>query len=270
MEELKTMVLVIHETSIGEADKLLTILTPEHGKILVSGKGVQSLRSRHMTSAQLFSYSNFVFKKSRKYYYISDSDMEECFFNIRFDVEKLSLAGYMCDVANDLALENVSDPELLRLMLNTLYALANKKHLDLETIRAAFEFRAACQAGFMPMLEECGVCGCELMSANLVFDVMNGLVKCERCSAIIKEEGLDHDGTADITVRITPSVLAALRFIAETPVNRYLSFTLPPDEVAILSRFAETYLLSHLEHSFSSLKYYKNIRLNGLDGIDYE
>ena len=84
MEEIKTMGLVIREQTMGEADKLLTVLTPEHGKILVTGKGVQSLRSRHMTSAQLFSYSSFVFKKSKKYFYISDSDMEECFFNIRF------------------------------------------------------------------------------------------------------------------------------------------------------------------------------------------
>lgn len=266
MEELKTMGLVIHETSLGEADKLLTVLTPEHGKILVTGKGVSSLKSRHMTSAQLFSYSYFVFKKSRKYFYISDSDMEECFFNIRYDVEKLSLAGYLCDIANDLALENVSDPELLRLMLNTLYALANKK-INIELLRAAFEFRAACQAGFMPELSECGICGGIIESEDTVFDVMNGHTRCSKCISVMKKEGLDPDGTAEINVKISSSVLAALRYIANAPLNKYLSFSLPDDEIEILSRFCETYLLSHLEHSFSSLKFYKNIRLNG---IQYE
>ena len=264
MEEIKTMGLVIREQTMGEADKLLTVLTPEHGKILVTGKGVQSLRSRHMTSAQLFSYSSFVFKKSKKYFYISDSDMEECFFNIRYDIEKLSLAGYMCDVACDLSLENVSDPELLRLMLNTLYALANKKNLDIELIRAAFEFRAACQAGFTPLLDECGVCGCEIGTVDCTFDVMNGHLRCPKCQNIIKKEGMDPDGTAEITVKITPTVIAALRFIESASVTKYLSFNLPPEELAIFSSFAETYLLSHLEHSFSSLKYYKNIRINGI------
>lgn len=264
MEEIKTMGLVIREQSVGEADKLLTVLTPEYGKLLVTGKGVQSLRSRHMTSAQLFSYSNFVFKKSKKYFYIADSDMEECFFNIRYDIEKLSLAGYMCDVACDLALENVSDPELLRLMLNTLYALANKKHLDIELIRAAFEFRAACQTGFTPILEECGICGTEVGSYDILFDVMNGHPRCVKCQSLIKKDGLDPDGTAEITVKITPTVIAALRFIESSQVSKYLSFSLPPDELAILSHFAETYLISHLEHSFTSLKYYKNIKINGI------
>ncbi len=267
MDELKTMGLVIHEVQLKEADKLLTILTPEHGKILVSGKGVSSLRSKHMTSAQLFSYSNFVLRKSRKYFYINDSDMEECFFNIRYDVEKLALATYFCDVANDLALEDVGDPELLRLMLNTLYALANKKSLNMEQIRAAFEFRATVGAGFSPMLDECGVCGGELNSDALVFDVMNGCIRCPKCFAIAKKDTLDPDGTADITYNITSSTLAALRYIATAPVTKFLSFSLPEKEREILSGFAETYHISHLEHNFSSLKYYKKIKMYG---INYE
>ncbi len=267
MEELKTMGLVIHEVQLKEADKLLTILTPEHGKILISGKGVSSLKSRHMTSAQLFSYSNFVLRKSKKYFYISDSDMEECFFNIRYDVEKLALATYFCDIANELALEGVGDPELLRLMLNTLFALANKKSLNMEQIRAAFEFRAAVGAGFSPMLDECGVCGKPLLGETLVFDIMNGCVKCPSCISVLKKDTLDPDGTAEINYTITQSTLAALRFIATAPVTKFLSFSLPEKELEILSGFAETYLISHLEHNFNSLKYYKKIKMYG---INYE
>lgn len=264
MEELKTSGLVIKEAQIGEADKLLTLLTAEHGKILVSGKGVSSLKSRHMTAAQLFSYSSFVLKKTKKYFYIADSDTEECFFNIRYDVEKLSLAAYLCDVACDLALENVGDPELLRLMLNTLYALSNKKELNIEQLRAAFEFRAAVQAGFAPMLDECGVCGCPVESQKITFDVMNGHLRCEKCNSLIKKDAMDPDTTAEIIFRITPAILAALRYVANAPVNKYLSFSLHEDELPLFSAFAETYLTSHLEHSFSSLRYYKNIRINGI------
>ncbi len=267
MEELKTMALVINEKQIGEADKLLTMLTPEHGRLVVSGKGVQSLRSRHMASCQLFCYSNFVFRKSKKYYYISDSDTEECFFNIRFDIEKVALATYMCDVACDLALEDVGDPELLRLMLNSLYALSAKKNLSLDHIKAAFEFRAAVQGGFMPILDSCGVCGKEPIDDNIVFDVMNGMFRCSECTRLVAKEGIDPSGTAEIYHKINSTVLTALRFIATAPITKFLSFSIPAEDMELLARFAESYLLSHLEHSFSSLKYFKDIRING---IDYE
>ena len=265
MEELKTPALVIGEKQIGEADKLLTFLTPEHGKLTVSGKGVSSLRSRHMAACQLFCYSNFVFRKSKKYYYIADSDTEECFFNIRFDIEKVALAAYMCDVACDLSLENVADPELLRLMLNTLYALSNKKNFSLDHIKAAFEFRAAVGAGFMPILDACGVCGCEPEDDNIVFDVMNGMFRCAKCTNLIVKEGIDPSGTAEIYHKLDRTVLSALRYIASAPITKFLSFSIPSEYMINLARFTESYLLSHLEHSFSSLKYFKDIRINGLN-----
>ena len=264
MEELKTAALVINEKQIGEADKLLTLLTPEHGKILVSGKGVSSLRSRHMASAQLFCYSNFVLRKSKKYFYITDSDTEECFFNIRFDVEKVALATYMCDVACDFALEDVADPELLRLMLNTLFALSSKKNLSMEQVKAAFEFRAAVNSGFMPLLDGCGGCGAEPPDDLIVFDVMNGMMKCSKCVNAIKKEEMDPDRTADIHLKINRTVLSALRYISTSPISKYLSFAIPQEDMEILSRFTETYLLSHLEHSFSSLKYYKELKIYGM------
>ena len=264
MEELKTTALVIGEKQIGEADKLLTMLTPEHGKLTVSGKGVSSLRSRHMAACQLFCYSNFVFRKSKKYYYISDSDTEECFFNIRFDIEKVALATYMCDVACDLSLENVGDPELLRLMLNTLYALSNKKNMTLDHIKAAFEFRAAVGGGFLPILDSCGVCGCEPPDDNIVFDVMNGMFRCGKCANLISREGFDPSGTAQIYHKLNCTVLSALRYIAAAPITKFLSFSIPPEDMEILSQFTESYLISHLEHSFTSLKYLKNIRINGI------
>lgn len=263
MEELKTMGLVIREQRLKEADKLLTVLTPDDGKITVMGKGVASLRSHHMVSAQIFAYSNFVLRKSKKYFYIADSDPSECFFNIRFDVEKLALANYMCDVACDLALENVSDPELLRLMLNSLYALGNKKDIPNEQIRGAFEFRAAVQSGYLPILDGCGVCGGEITGDFIPFDVMNGFMKCPKCAHLVEKTTVDPDRTANIVLNVTPPIIEALRYIAEAPVNKYLLFKLHDEEMPMFSAFCETFLTSHLEHTFSSLKYYKKIKHYG-------
>ena len=68
MEELEVEGLVIRETQTGEADEILTILTADHGKITVSGKGVRSMRNKHAASVQLFSYSTLLLNKPKKYY----------------------------------------------------------------------------------------------------------------------------------------------------------------------------------------------------------
>lgn len=265
MEEIKTDGLVIRELQVGEADKILTLLTPEHGKLSVSGKGVASLRSRHMTSVQPFSYSSFVLRRTKKYFYIADSDMIECFFNIRYDVERLALANYMCDVACDVALEDSDESELLRLMLNTLYALANRDSIPQELLRSAFQFRVAVQSGYMPQLDACGICGKRNPAMPFFFDVMNGSIRCNDCIGTVRKEEMDEDRTADITFRITPAVLEAMRYVSHAPIGKYLSFTLAPDELEMFSEITETYLMSHLEHGFNSLTYYKKICSDRVD-----
>ena len=259
-EQFETRGLVIREVQTSEADKLLTLLTPERGKVTVSGKGVSSLKSRHMAACQLFSYSDFILKKTKKYFYIAESETIECFFGIRYDIERLALATYICEVVDYLALEEVADDDLLRLTLNTLYALSEKKGIDLSIVKAAFEIRAAAVSGFSPDLHACGVCGKEELRLGTYLDVMNGRLLCSECS---KEfvSGLKEtdDGFSPIYLKLTPASLEAMKYAVYSPIQRYLSFTIPEEERANFGDACEKYLLSHIEHSFKSLEYYRNL-----------
>ncbi len=262
MEELETKGLVISEVRTGEADKVLTLLTAEHGKITVSGKGVASLRSRHMPATQLFSYSSFNLKKTKKYFYIADSDLIEPFFNIRYDVNKLSLANYICEVVDYLAVEEMGEKELLRLALNSLYALANREEMPEEQIKAAFEMRAAAVSGFEPNLEKCGVCGNADTDGLFYLDVMNGRLICGNCLRSVSTFDKE-DRTSKIYLALSPSVLEAVRFTVHSPIERFLSFQINDEELRPFSLVCEKYLLSHIEHGFKSLDYYNSLIRNG-------
>lgn len=259
-EQFETKGLVIREVQTSEADKLLTLLTPERGKVTVSGKGVSSLKSRHMAACQLFSYSDFILKKTRKYFYIAESETIECFFGIRYDIERLALATYICEVVDYLALEEVADDDLLRLTLNTLYALSEKKDLSLDVVKASFEIRAAAVSGFAPDLSSCGVCGKEDLRRGIYLDVMNGRILCRDCSkefvSGLREPG---EGVSSIYLKVTPSSLEAMRYAAYAPIQRYLSFSIPEEERETFGFACEKYLLSHIEHGFKSLEYYRNL-----------
>ena len=260
-EDFEVNGLVLREVKTGEADKILTILTGKCGKITISAKGASSLRSKFASSTQLFTYSTFLLRKRGNYHYIRDTVFLESFEQIRYDLEKLALANYICDVAADLAQEDMEDEEFLSLVLNTLYALANRD-LPPEQVKAAFEFRAAVQAGFMPDLSGCGVCGCE-PEADCWLDVMNGRFLCKKCRTLVENDPayFMDESLAKIMIRVSPTVLAALRFIESSTPKKFLSFTMDKQELPLLSVVCERYLLNHLEHGFTSLEYYKKIKM---------
>ena len=90
---------------------------------------------------------------------------------------------------------------------------------------------------------------------------MNGRMLCKKCRTLIENdpEYLRDEG-AKIMIRVSPSVLAALRYIETASLKRFLSFTLDKSELPLLAVVCERYLLNHLEHGFSSLEYYKKIK----------
>lgn len=262
MDELEVTGLVIREVATGEADKVLTLLTAEEGKLSVTAKRAANLRDKHAPSAQLFAYSTLLLRRTGKYYYIVDSSLIEPFLSLRNEIERLSLAVYLGDVASDLTLEETPDETLLSLILNALYALDRNREIPLWKVKGAFEMKAAALSGFMPETETCGRCG-EPLTGEAGMDVMDGRMFCVRCMEAARKKDRrrekDRREEARSLLRVPEGVRLALRFAAKASVRRFLSFTLDEDGPALFGAICERYLLSHLEHGFSSLDYYKII-----------
>ena len=258
MEEANVHGLVVRETKVGEHDKILTLLTLEKGLITVSGKGVRSLKSKNMVSCQPFTYSSFFIKKSNKYYYVSESQPIENFFGIKENLDKLALASYICDVASELAVEDMPDPDLLRLTLNTLYAIDQDKY-SFAQIKAAFEMRVSAISGFLPDLNGCGMCEKE-PEGDHYLDIMNGRLLCKECKPIAEsEEIINESGTARLYYIISKTVLYAMRYIVSAPAEKFLSFSIDEEELHLLGKVTEAYLCNHIEHSFYTLDFYKSL-----------
>lgn len=262
MTDFKINGLVIKEGEIGENDKLLTVLTEKYGKIFVVGKGVKSVRSLHMATTQLFAYSSFTLRKRGNYYYISDSDLIENYYSIRDDILKLSLASFICDVATHVAKEGSEESSLLKLTLNTLYAISRNVK-PLEIIRACFELRVISELGFMPDLSACRCCG-EQNPEISCLDIMDGTIICDTCrqkggeNAIVKDSFYELGLPKPISI-ISLSVLAAMRYIIMAKSERFLSFSLGETEHPMLFDACEKYLLNQLERGFFSLDFYKSL-----------
>lgn len=261
MTDFKINGLVIQEKEIGDNDKLLTVLSERYGKLFVIGKGVKSIKNRHMHCCHLLSYVSFNLRRKGNYYYITESDLLENFFEVRNDLTKLSLASYVCDIVNHLAWEGTTEDSLLRLTLNTLFAISKEKQ-PLELIRAAFQMKALAEAGMYPDLSACSACESEEIVGGYL-DLVDGVIICNNCknklnlietSASFVERGLDKP----IAI-ITKGVIDAIKYIVNSDSKRFLSFTLSDEECELFYILSEKFLINQLERGFNTLDFYKSI-----------
>ena len=261
MTEIKVNGLVLFDREIGENDKLLTILTEHFGKIFVIAKGVKSVKNRNMCCSHIFCYASFAVRRKGNYYYLVDSDLIESFFSVRNDILKLALASYVCDVVSHVAQEGVAEDEILRLALNTIYAISKDKY-ELETIRAAFQLRIISEIGMSPDIYSCSRCGCE-DSLSGYLDLVDGVIICDECrkddNFFIEENSFTERGLQKPIALFNKAILDAVKYVVGSDIKRFLSFNLDGEEWKLFYDLSEKFLLNQLERSFYSLEFYKTL-----------
>ncbi len=257
--------LVIKSQNYGDNDKLVTILTAE-GKQTVLAKGARSMKSKIKNITEPFVYANFELnQKGGAIAWIKGGSSTEIFYELREDVEKLFLATYICDIANELSGELVDASDMLRLTLNTLFAIV-KDMRPLAQIKAVYEMRAAAISGYCPNLDYCERCESE-ESENTYFDVTNGALICSDClnkrGEIAKKDFarlFDDVRERTVLIPLTPASRTAIRFSICAPSEKIFSFNLSESEdLKTFTKACEEYLLHHLGHGFDSLDLYYSI-----------
>jgi len=250
--------LVIRTVDLKESDRLLTIFTEEMGVVSALARGARSLKSRKMSSTMQFCYSSFVLFKKDDKYSVREADLIESFFGIRNSIEGLALAAYIADVLSDVTTA-VAERDLLRLSLNSLYAISTGKY-ELSKVKAAFEIRAASILGFMPDVLSCA--GCGEKEGEFVFDIMGGFVECARCRKRKSHSMPETYDAADrrIATILTAGAKTALGYCIHCPLEKIFSFKISDEDMALFSKAGEEYLVNQLERSFKTLDFYNQLK----------
>ena len=243
-ERFVTCGLVLRETVTRDADKILTVLTPDRGRLSVIARGARRKGSRVAAACQLLAYSEMTLYEKGRWTMLDAADTIELFDGLRQDLTALSLAAYFAELTE--AVSDGSGGDVLPLLLNALYALSAPKKPP-QLVKPAFQFRLMALAGYEPMADGCALCGAP-QPENPMLDVVHGVVHCGKC----REKG-------GLSLPLTASGLAALRYVLYGDPRRLYSFSLPPEGLRALNRAADAYVSAQLERSFRTLDYYKTI-----------
>lgn len=150
--------LILREVKYKEADRILTVLTEDMGKITVKARGALRKGSKVAAATQLFAFSELTMFENKGRWSVNEGSTIEEFKGLRNDISALALAAYFAECAEALADEGSPDPGMLQLILNCLFALSNGLY-DQQHIKTAFELRLMRIAGYEPDLSACIVCG---------------------------------------------------------------------------------------------------------------
>ncbi len=258
---------VVRVRDYGDHDRYLSVLTAEAGRITVLSKGGHSLKGPQTAISQLYTYANFEYYRKGEFNILKGGSAYQHFYALSMDIDRLNLAAYLCDLACELTDEGEPAPEMLRLLLNSLYAISKDLYSQ-EIIKGAFELRAMAMSGYAPDLGACSRCGRDA-DEHFYLHVMNGALFCSEC---FSEKGKEVKKITDTTyddiresetvMGLTPAVLAAMRYCLGAPLERLFAFGLEEkSDIEDFVRAAQTYTLSHLERGFDSLNFYHAMRI---------
>ena len=252
--------LVIRTVNVSESDRLITVFTDELGVVSVMARGARSLKSRKMSSTMQFCYSKLVLEQRGDRYYLKESELIENFYGIRNSLEGLALAGYIAEVLSDVTVAE-AEPDLLRLSLNSLYAISESKY-PLQRIKAAFEIRAAAIIGFMPDVVSCSFCG--EREGSFYFDIMGGSILCKECKTTLEKKHAEPENPHEsrIICMLSETARIALEYCIHCPLGKLFSFNIPDGDMQLFAKATELYITNQLERSYKTLDFYKSLMGN--------
>jgi len=213
----KTEAIVLRTMDLGEADRVLTVLTPRLGKLRVIAKGVRRPRSRIGGALQPFSDVQLVLAVGRTWDVVTSSSLEDPHLGLRNDLHSTAAAWYVVELADRFSEGAADSHEAFRLLAQALSALDAGGEVAREVVARWFELALLDATGFRPELGRCLECGAAIEPEGNEFSPVGGGVLCPHCR-----------NTALGTRPVSADALKILRHLQRSPLVGVLRLRVTP------------------------------------------
>lgn len=246
MANIRAKGIIIRQSDYGEGHRILSIFAEGLGIIKAVSYGAGKSKSALASASQFLCCGTFdLFKGTKNMMNVNSIDVTESFYSVCEDIEKLALMNYLSDITYGLLGENNADDTILRLYLNTVYALAYRKE-SVKKIKTVYELKLMAYGGYKPQLGNCVSCNEEVLCG---FDIEKGGAVCKNCMS-------------KTSVKVNESILKAISYIIDCEDKKMLSFSATDEMIEYLNKISENYVKVQLDKHFKSLDYYKVITMS--------
>lgn len=178
MSLYRTNAIVLRTRNLGEADRVLILLSEDFGKFEAVTKGARRGRSRFVGNTLPFNYLKALFFTGKSMDTLSQAELIHPFSQLREDLYKLAYATYWVELIDGFVPEREEVRELFRFLLAAFVVL--ERTVEPQLLNLAFEIRILNYLGYRPELDHCAGCG-EQLAVVRYFSATAGGMVCERC-----------------------------------------------------------------------------------------
>jgi DNA repair protein RecO (recombination protein O) len=205
----KTKGIILKRSNFGEADRILTIYTDNHGKIKAIGKGIRKQNSRLGGHLEPFCLADFVIAEGRNLDIVTEAEIIECFFDLRNNLKSTHISYYLAEAIDKLTAEHEKHKEVFDLLLEVL---ENLSFVNEDLLLSYFELNLLSEIGFHPVLKNCLQCHRPLGKINY-FNLTEGGLVCNNCP----ENG----------IKISTDAIKLLRLLLEKNLQSFKKIRIP-------------------------------------------
>ena len=240
--------IVLRRVDYGEADRIITLLTREHGKIAAIAKGARRSTRGVGGSLDLFARSQMMLAKGRNLDVVAQVQRRGDVRNISGDLERTAYACLVAEVVDKMLEDRHPVDDVFDLVVRTLERLNVPGRLA-RADAAWFLMRILEMLGYQPQLDHCPSCGAVLPEAAGWFSPLLGGVLCAKCGS--------HDQAGSL---LSVNGLKVLRVMAGGQEDLYERLRLPASVLHEIEQALEGQLEYHLDRHLKSLDFIRTIR----------
>lgn len=168
---------VLRTIRLGEADRIVTLLTPGRGKVRAVAKGVRKTKSKFGARLEPISHVALLLYEGRELDVVTQAETLEQYRAIREDLDRLGRATSLLEAVDQLAQERQSNARLFEMLVGALRALAIRNS---PVLVPAFFLKVLSLEGFHPLLDGCASCGSP--GPLVAFELSEGGALCRQCA----------------------------------------------------------------------------------------
>ena len=245
--------IVLSRTDFGEADRLLVIYTPRHGKLRAIAKGARKPTTRKSGHVELYARTDLLLHRGRELLIISQAEMTEPYLPLRDDLTRAAYASYAAELLDRFTTDEDSAESgaLFELLDATLRRICTDS--DLRLTARFYELHLLDVVGFRPELTRCISCGEAIRPEDQFFLPGEGGVVCPTCAE-------RHYTGAGSLLAISQGGLHALRALQREPWERVKALQFSPLQHVELERLMLAYLVTLLESRLQSVDFIRRLR----------
>jgi DNA repair protein RecO (recombination protein O) len=176
----QTEAIIIRKTKLGEADRIITLFTPQRGKIRAVAKGVRRPKSRLSGHLELLTYSKVDLVHGRNLDTIIGSETINGFLPLKNDLDLSAQALYVTELVEQFTAENSENFRLFELLFDTLDKLQTEENREM--LIHYFETHLLSFTGYRPELMHCVLCKKPLEPVTNAFSMNSGGMLCDACT----------------------------------------------------------------------------------------